>query len=273
MRWKQATGLIVTAGVLCGCTTLDESLSGRYGPSPVLVAEAVQISVARQAAVVRAVGGTLLAEPVTRRDWYSLILSGFNTIDDACMTYIDDLWILERRKTRTSTILAVTGAAGAALIGAAAPTPSTAAALVILAQAFGLATAINNAVADSYLYSQNAATIKKLIRKTTAGYRQDFADKTLATSDEVVYPVASPGAAYHHMREYLALCLPPTIQAQIEVLVGGAIAVPDDLLDRVNGRRTIINPPANSSDAPAAIRGLAPRSRRMISPTTSIDVR
>jgi len=230
MRWKQATGLIVTAGVLCGCSTLDETLSGRYGPSPVLIAATVQASAARQAAVVAAVAGTLPAplapssREALREEWYTLVLSGFNTIDDACMTYIDDLWILERRKTRTSTILAVTGAAGAALLGSLQPTPSVAAGLVVLAQAFGLATAISNAVADSYLYTQNAATIKKLIQITTVKYRTDFASKVRG-QDEVTYPLASPGAAYHHMREYLSLCLPPTIQSQIEERLAGAKAV------------------------------------------------
>jgi len=238
--------MVLAAGLLSGgCTTLEkEAWAMRYGPEPVLVAEAVQASVARQSAVVAAVAAGLdprtqdvglLPAPAARRAWYTLILSGFNTIDDACMTYIDGLWMMERQKTRNSTILAAAGATGAALLSAARPTPSVAAGLVVLAQAFGFAGILNNAVFDTYLYSQNAATIKKLIRKTTAGYRADLRDKTLSTSDEVIYPVASSGAAYHHMREYLALCLPPTIQAQIEVLVGGAVAVPDDVLTKFNG--------------------------------------
>jgi capsid protein len=40
--------------------------------------------------------------------------------------------------------------------------------------------------------------------------------------------MGSAGAAYHHMREYLALCLPPTIQAQIEDLVANAKAAPEN---------------------------------------------
>ena len=82
----------------------------------------------------------------------------------------------------------------------------------------------SNAVADSYLYTQNAATIKKLVQITTVKYRTDFASKVRG-HDEVTYPIASTGAAYHHMREYLALCLPPTIQSQIEERLAGAKAV------------------------------------------------
>src|SRR4051812_15050106 len=246
MRWKQSTGLILTAGVLSGCVSLDDEFSTmRYGPSPVLVAEAVQSSVARQAAVVAAVSGGATGfarDPVTREvlapllpadgdrlGWHKVILMGFNTIDDACMTYIDNLWVLERRKTRNSTILHAAGAAGAALIAAAQTTPSTAAALVILSQAFGFAGILNNAIADSYLYTQPAATIKRIIQKTTLEYRTDFAAGAdpASTETEITYPIASPGAAYHHMREYLALCLPPTIQAQIDERLNGAKAIPE----------------------------------------------
>jgi hypothetical protein len=238
MRWKQAAALVLTTGALCGCTTLDDQLAGRYGPSPVLVASMVQSNVLRQASVVAAVAGALdpatgeprpdrLPIPGVREEWYRYILMGFNTIDDACMTYIDDLWILERRKTRNSTIIHAAGAATAAILSAQV-TPQTAAALLILSQAFGLAGVLNNAVADSYLYTQPASTIKRIVQKTTLEYRTDLAAKVASTSEtEITYPVASVGAAYHHMREYLALCLPPTIQAQIDERLNGAKAIPD----------------------------------------------
>ena len=100
--------------------------------------------------------------------------------------------------------------------------------LVILAQAFGLASAFNTAISDSYLFTQNAATIKKLVRKTTEAYRSDLAKKLPPPETEITYPIGSPSAAYHHMREYLALCLPPTIQAQIEDLVTNAKATPEN---------------------------------------------
>lgn len=156
--------------------------------------------------------------------WYTVTMTGFNVVDDACMSYIDDLWILERRKARNGTLIAATGAAVAGIVAANShPSVIT---LAILAQAFGLAAAFNTAISDSYLYTQNAATIKKLIRKTTEAYRTDFAKKF--TENEVSYPMGTPGAAYHNMREYLALCLPPTIQAQIEDLVANAKASPEN---------------------------------------------
>ena len=241
MRWTQSTALLLTAGALCGCTD-DRFFADRYGPSPTLVAETVQASVARQAAVVAAVAGALdprtgqfvlaaLPDSGDRLGWYKVIMMGFNTIDDACTTYIDDLWILERRKTRNSTILHAAGAAAAALVTAAQTSPSTAAALVILAQSFGFAGILNNAIADSYLYSQSAANVRQLVKATTEAYRNDLAKNFTPTQGnglpaEVAYPMASVPAEYFHMREYLSLCLPPAIQGQVDKLVAGAVAAP-----------------------------------------------
>ena len=260
MRFKPAVGLILAGGLLSGCTSVESDIFAmRYGPSPTLVADTVRDSVERQSAVVNAVLAGAYGLPrnaatgvplqfafpsikdpdingdrmALRQAWYTMILSGFNVIDDACISYIDALWIMERQKTRNSNILHAGGAVGAALLSAQV-TPQTAAALLVLSQAFGFAGILNNEIFNTYLYTQNAATIKKLVQRTTAAYRTDFAKKTLS-GNGITYPLASPGAAYHHMREYLALCLPPTIQAQIEVLAGNAVAIPDDLLLQVNG--------------------------------------
>jgi len=245
MRWKQSAAVLLTAGALSGCTTVDDEFgfSGRYGPAPVLVAETVRASVVNQDLVIRAVsaGPDVIARfpaieddrllPVlpaygAREAWFHVITRGFNTIDDACEKYVTDLWILERRKTRNSTIIH-----GAGLLGAARQTPSTVGAMVALTHAFGLAGVLNNAFADSYLYSQSASSVRQLVKTTRDAYRNDLAknflvDRSLGLPPEVAYPMASVPAAYHHMREYLSLCLPPSIQNQIEVLVAKAKSGP-----------------------------------------------
>jgi hypothetical protein len=223
---RSVVTLLAVTG-LAGCTELHDQLSGRYGPSPVPTAVAVQNAVARQSEVVLAIArgaGFTGGEPLDRMGWYSVTMVGFNVVDDACMTYIDDLWILERRKARNGALIAATGAAVAGIV--AANSHPSAATLAVLAQAFGLASAFNIAISDSYLYTQSAATIKKLVRKTTEAYRTDYAKHI--DDREWAYPMGSAGAAYHHMREYLALCLPPTIQAQIEDLVANAKATPEN---------------------------------------------
>jgi hypothetical protein len=227
---RNLVGMFAIASVMSGCSDLQDQLMGRYGPTPIPTGAAVEIAAQRQADVVVAMarGAGYAQNPPTfgdRENWYTVIMTGFNVVDDACMSYVDDLWILERRKTRNGALIAATGAATAGIIAANAhPSVIT---LAILAQAFGLASAYNTAISDSFLYTQNAATLKKLIRKTTEAYRADIAKK-VKSETEITYPLGSPGAAYHHMREYLALCLPPTIQAQIEDLVANAKAAPEN---------------------------------------------
>lgn len=219
--------LLAIATILSGCGNVQDQLTGRYGPNPIPTGASVGLAAQRQSEVVIALakGANFGSLPTTREEWYKVINVGFNVVDDACMTYIDDLWILERRKARTDSLISATGAAVAGIVAANA-NPS-AATLGILAQAFGLASAYNTAISDSFLYTQNAATIKKLVRKTTEAYRTDLARKVPAET-EITYPIGSPEATYHHMREYLSLCLPPTIQAQIEDLVANAKATPEN---------------------------------------------
>lgn len=208
-------------------------------------------------AIARGAGYPRQAPPLSRYDWYQVTLTGFNFVDDACMTYIDDLWILERRKVRNGALIAATQAATAGILAASAH-PSTAT-LVILAQAFGLASAFNTAISDSYLYTQNAATIKKLVRKTTETYRDDFTKNLPAR--ETTYPIGSPGAAYHHMREYLSLCLPPTIQAQIEELVTNAKptaenSAADAQLTKAKADATVKSAPTAAFTSAAGVRSV-----------------
>lgn len=229
--FRSVVAVLTIASFTSGCAEFQDQLSGRYGPAPAPTGAVVEAAARRQADVVWAMarGAGYTQNPPAfgdRQGWYTVTMTGFNVVDDACMTYIDDLWILERRKARTGTLIAATGAAVAGIV--AANSHPSATTLAILAQAFGLASAFNTAISDSYLYTQNAATIKKLVRKTTEAYRTDFAKKLPPPENEVTYPIGSPGAAYHHMREYLALCLPPTIQAQIEDLVTTAKATPEN---------------------------------------------
>jgi hypothetical protein len=264
---------VLTLGTLVsGCVTEMDALSGRYGPSPVPTAAAVQAATQRQMEVVMAMASVPRPENLppfgNRGPWYQVIQAGFNVVDDACITYIDDLWILERRRNRNNSLIAAAGAATAGILAASSnPSAST---LAILAQAFGFATVFNTAISDSYLYTQNAATIKKLIRKTAEAYRTDLAANY--QKSEIDYPLASYAAAYHHMREYLALCLPPTIQAQIEDLVANAKAFPEnsetDLrLSRARAQVTVTGQPVVVPAGPSA-----PAARSGVRATTSIRV-
>jgi hypothetical protein len=216
----------ICVGLLQGCAEYSSFWLDRYGPDPYLVQTTAETVSQRELAVVqamiRASGHGETYYPQGRNEWYyNAILVGFNTIDDACSEYMDDLWKLDRRKTRSLGILTATGSAVGAIVGASGnPSAST---LAILTQAFGLSSALVTDISGSYLYSKDAGQIKGLVKKLTDAYRTDL----VTNANNLSYPIEGPAAAYHHMREYLQLCLPPNIEAQIAGLVANAQAVPD----------------------------------------------
>jgi hypothetical protein len=219
-------------------------VNDRWGPSPVLVAAASADAAGRQVAVVNAMilatsgmpartdpaGRVVVPTPIGKDGWYITITAGFNVIDDACQTYLDDLWKLDRERSAATGIIAATGAAVAAVVNRGGG--GTATTLVILAQAFGLAGTLTTNLANTYLYAKDPATVKGLVDKLMDAYRQDFHDKVYgnianniaAPTDDTQYPIQSYPAAYYRMREYLSLCLPPTIDAQVQTLLSNATA-------------------------------------------------
>lgn len=213
---------VVLGSFLTGCSDLKNRWTDRYGPEAVPNVAKIDEASGREADVVAALAkntGFSTETALRRDDWFLITWSGFNTVDDACYQYIDDLWKLDRDKSRNANLLSATGAAIAGII-AVQPHPS-AATLGILAQSFGLASALNNTIAESYLYSQSAASIHKLVSKTMKAYRDEFNKNRTVTS----YPMEGSAFVYSNLREYVSLCLPPVIQAQIDNVLANATTV------------------------------------------------
>jgi hypothetical protein len=232
---------------LQGCSDMNglSWINDRWGPSPVLVAAASTDAASRQVAVVNAMIASsglvrvttdpvtqqlLVPQPVNRSGWYTAITSGFNVIDDACQTYLDDLWKLDRQRTAATGIITATGAAVSAIVNSGGNARTST--LAILTQAFGLAGTLTTDISNTYLYAKDPATVKGLVDKMMDAYRQDFNDKVNGNSatkitalDESQYPIQTYPAAYYRMREYLSLCLPPTIDAQVMTLLSNSNAV------------------------------------------------
>lgn len=228
MRKRQWLASVFLLGMLPGCSSIKAQWADRYGPDPVPSAMATIEASNREAEVVTALlraNGYARADvsndvPTSSLAWYGVILTGFNVVDDACQTYINDLWKLDRQKGRVRDIITASGAATAAIVGANA-NPSTAT-LTTLAQAFGLASTLTGTIGDSYLFAQNPAALGQIVKKLQTAYRDDVAKNI----DTRYYPISSYAAVYYHTREYLSLCLPPTIEAQVQDLVAKAKAKP-----------------------------------------------
>jgi hypothetical protein len=257
MKFVRGALFVLAAIQLQGCGDIKRQFADRYGPAPVLDDTTVSDAAMREASVVRTfmeASGYAGQKSLTPDDWYAVMLTGFNTIDDACQTYINDLWKLDREKGRIKDILTATGAATGAIVAANAH-PSTAT-LSVLTQAFGLAGALTGAVADSYLYAQDPATIGMLVKKLQVAYRDDLA-KNLNTKG---YPISSYAAVYFHTREYLSLCLPPTIQAQIAGVLAKSQARPDSATTPPNTptKKTAVSAPSVKSTKGASSISLNP---------------
>lgn len=217
----------LTLTILSACSDLSDQWRGewlgRYGPDPLLNAKDVGPSVNRQKEAlllyVEAARSPVI-DPTTKTIaasdqkpyWYEVVLTAFNDVDDRCTRYFEYLWIMDRQRGRVKDSLVATGAA-TAVITAATGHPS-AQALAVIASAFGLAGALTDTVALSYLYSQPPSTLLTLWRKTRDAYRTTFAEEYAAPKSRI--PMGTPAAAYYHIREYLSLCLPPTLQSQID---------------------------------------------------------
>ncbi len=245
---RRYSGLVLVAAFgLTGCSEFRDLWTDRYGPDPtlgiktnVVARENVSEAVLRENGVVRALleGNGFGKENMPRSvpEWYSVILTGFNTVDDACQIYISDLWKFDRQKNRIKDIITASGAATAAIVGA--NTNASPATLTTLAQAFGLGSALTGSIGDSYLFAQDPATIGKLVKKLQVAYRNDLA-KAIVDPKAVAYPINSPAAVYYHTREYLSLCLPPTIQGQIQDALAKTTAAPDPTSGSPQPKKTL----------------------------------
>lgn len=205
--------MIATLGFACAaasCSSMQALWEDRYGPSPVFNAAEVEKATNQQMEVLRAfaAGAGLPWPPPAAPSsgyWYQVTLAGFNYVDDACTRYMEDLFGWERKKNRTKDILSLAAASTAAILGA---TNAGKHSLIIVAEAFGFATGATTILADSYLFKLHPSTIQSIALKLQEAYRNASADKARA--------IDSPAVAYQHVRGYLTLCLPVTLEQKID---------------------------------------------------------
>ncbi|SDQ92081.1 hypothetical protein SAMN05519103_00100 [Rhizobiales bacterium GAS113] len=210
--------------ILQSCSDIKAEFANRSGPEPILDAQAQDDAATRQLNVVlalasRAAGDQAQGErkiplPNSPQDWYNVVLTGFNTVDDACESYLNDMWKLDRQRGTVQNLLTGTHTAVAAIIGSG--NHPSAAALTTLAAAFGLGSTATDAIANTYLFGRNPAVIKALVKQNSDAYRAEIIKKGGASGAYSV-PIV-----YYHVRQYLSLCLPSTIDGQIGTFLSKA---------------------------------------------------
>jgi hypothetical protein len=200
-------GAILVSGVLGGCVTSDElsaRINGRWGPNPAIQPVAVDTVASSQLMVLGylARNAGMLAPHGSIRgdaDWYEIAQWGFNVGRQDCEIYLDNLFRMSREKGRNDNILAAVSTAAALIVTG---TTSAQKPLSILAAAFGLSIALNDAIFSSYLFNQAPG----LVSKKVGDLQEEFRNK-LHPAD-----IRTPSAAYYAIQTYYHICLPHAIE-------------------------------------------------------------
>jgi hypothetical protein len=195
---------------LAGCSELGL----RKGPPAVLDATAVQTAANNRIAITNALAldasdGGVFTDGTDH--YYKIAEAGFNYVDDQCQAYFDSIFFIDRERSQFKSGLAAASATTAAILGV---TGASTLSLSVVASAFGFASAATDIVAGTYLYSLPPATTQGLVNRLQTAYRGQ-ASKFRAE-------INSPTAAYHQIQNYLALCLPPRIEAEVIRTVSAA---------------------------------------------------
>ena len=211
--------------LLAGCGA--SGIGGIRGPSAVLQSAEVDSGSSNAAIIVNALArDNKILRPDGGFDYptyYQVAQAGFNFIDDQCAVYFDKLFYLQRDRQFAQDVLQAGNQATAAVLTL---TRASVITFGVVAAAFGFSSSAADSVAGSFLFQLPPATTYGFVKEMQAAYRRGVKPQD----------INSPADAYHVMQDYLAICLPPNIEARI--------------LERVSNARVVANPGSESNPAP-----------------------
>ncbi len=212
------SSVIVVAAFACiltGCASkkeLEQRISGRWGPDPAISATDFNDILKNQVQILGYIAqdagiGTRDADGVpllNAQDWFAVAEWGFNVGRQDCEVYLDNLFRMSREKQRNDSLLAALSTAGIAVLTA---TTKSQKAISILGAAFGMAIGINDAVLQSYLFTEAPGLVANKVKGLQDAY-QDSIEKTKAT-------VNNAETAYNVIQNYYRICLPHAIEGAL----------------------------------------------------------
>jgi hypothetical protein len=208
-RYTAATTAALCLLVLAGCTRERARLRYTSGLQPVPNADRVTQSTENQRKIIEELktrAGLTAIPPKGSDDWAVFIEAGFNFIDEECNQYLDSLFWFDRYRRTTQNQIAITGATAAAIMGIAG---AAAEAIAATATAFGFLTATADNFSNSVLFELEPSGIKSLVDRARAQYRA-AAQQRIKEEESKNQP-----AAMSLIQGYLALCLPASIETQV----------------------------------------------------------
>jgi hypothetical protein len=205
-------GILLFGGAAGGCANSDEisaRFNGRWGPEPALQAATVATVAQNQTLVLNYLGrgagfiaedGTPLRQ-MAPSDWTEIAQWGFNVGRQDCEIYMDNLFRLNREKGRNDNVLAALSTAAAGIVTG---TTTAQKPLSILAAVFGLSIAVNDAIFQSYLFTQAPG----LVAKKVSDLQEEFRNSVVTGK----VTINSGSSAYYAIQTYYHICLPHAIE-------------------------------------------------------------
>jgi hypothetical protein len=205
------TGIVLLGTSLAGCASSDElkqRINGRWGPNPAIQSAEVATVVQGQTDVIRYIAvnsgmipaGATVFVP-TSANLMVITKWGFNVGRQDCEIYLDNLFRMNREKQRNDGVLTALGTAAAAIVTG---TTTAQKPLSILAAAFGLGIALNDAVLQSFLFTEAPGLVAKKVKDLQDAYRDSIENNPSQIADEA--------DAYNAIQNYYHLCLPHAIE-------------------------------------------------------------
>jgi hypothetical protein len=214
--------LATLAGAMTGCTDADfkRTITGRWGPDPALSPTEFNNVIRSQTQVLLYIeqgaglidkDGKVVSPVPTAQYWYTVAQWGFNVGRQDCEIYLNTLYRLNREKQRNDSALAALAAGTAAILT---PAHASAKSLSIVAAAFGLTTAINDAVFASYLFTEAPGLISNKVKDLQDAYQKSLTPTSIASGDQ----------AYSAIQHYYSICLPESIEGVLLEAVANSTA-------------------------------------------------
>ena len=248
-------GLVLLAG---GCDPVAESKLFREGIGTDLsrpdLAAATRAQdnyigfICQQAGLdVARVGDTVrcMDDAVGSSNWRLIVQAGMNDIDQRCDAYL--AWLDDRRRSRAP-ILSQISAVSTATTSIMRFTGAEANPLSIAAEAFGLATNTFTNANSRLLLEVNHSTVQSVVVNRRNDYRVNIAPVRIDNRP----------AAIHALRSYLNICMPFTIEMEINTTItafqfGGAAALEDRALPNSVDTVSAAGIPPRRADKPIVV--------------------
>jgi pyruvate/2-oxoacid:ferredoxin oxidoreductase alpha subunit len=126
---------------------------------------------------------------------------------------------MNREKQRNDSIFTALNTAAAAIVTG---TTTAQRPLSILAAAFGLSTAINDAIFQSYLFTEAPGLVSNKVKELQDTYQQ--AVEKAETDKQNPVLINTPESAYNAIQNYYHICLPQSIEGTLLQTVADASA-------------------------------------------------